>query len=144
MILLYLANAVGATQRQTAQTPLAIPVIRSQIDAPIRDRQARGQRARKFRQGTVEAGTGARRRNQDPILNFPTERSRSATARPRQGGARAEPDASPDPETPETRETLSLEFSLAGPCRLSEKNKNASWGGTNPHRQRQPAALSHT
>ena len=38
MILLYLANAVGATQRQTAQTPLAIPVIRSQIDAPIRDR----------------------------------------------------------------------------------------------------------
>ena len=78
----------GNPTPQTAQTPLAIPVIRSQIDAPIRDRQARGQRAiQTARGGRWNGRTATQPRPNSNTVQL-SNRSANVRAAPAQGQTR--------------------------------------------------------
>ena len=118
------ANAINKRQ-----IPVCSAVIRSE-DGRRRSAIAKQEANAQFRQGwKLERAQAAGRRNQDPIQLQPNDRAAP--------GAES---AVPQSQT-RLRETQSLVLSRWA---LQTIRKNASWGGTNPHRQRQPAALSHT
>ena len=131
MILLYLANAVGA-QPNASNAKFLCAVIRSE-DGRRRSAIAKQEANAQFRQGwKLERAQAAGRRNQDPIQLQPNDRAAP--------GAESAVPHTAEPE--ETQSQRLASFSLAGPCRLSEKMR-AGGGRTRTDSDSPPHSPTH-